>query len=208
MKIVCVGRNYALHAQELGNAVPTEPVIFLKPETALLLSGKEAVIPAFTTDLHYECELVVRMGGKAQNVAEADAFVLIDAVTLGIDFTARDLQDELKKKGLPWERAKAFDGSAAVGNFLPASDFANLQDLSFTLSKNKITVQEGRTSDMIFSIGALIAYVSGYFTLLPGDLLFTGTPAGVGPVAAGDILEGFLNEKPLLSVSIARNVAV
>ncbi len=208
MKIVCVGRNYALHAQELGNAVPTEPVLFLKPETALLPAGEEAAIPAFTNDLHYECELVVRIGRKAQNVTETEAGKHIEALTLGIDFTARDLQDELKKKGLPWERAKAFDGSAAVGHFLPAGDFEDLQDLRFALSKNGKTVQKGHTGDMIFSIAALLSYVSRYFTLLPGDLLFTGTPAGVGPVAAGDILEGTLNEKALLRVSVARNVAV
>ncbi len=203
MKIVCVGRNYALHAQELGNAVPTEPVIFLKPETALLPAGEAAPIPAFTNDLHYECELVIRIGKEAKNVSEQDADGHIDAITLGIDFTARDLQDELKKKSLPWERAKAFDGSAAVGDFLPAGDFANLQDLNFTLAKNGEMVQQGHTGDMIFSIAALVSYVSRYFTLLPGDLLFTGTPAGVGPVKAGDMLEGTLNETPVLSVPMA-----
>ena len=203
MKIVCVGRNYALHAQELGNAVPTEPVLFLKPQTALLPAGEAAPIPAFTNDLHYECELVVRIGKEAKNVAATDAGKHIDAITLGIDFTARDLQDELKKKSLPWERAKAFDGSAAVGDFLPAGNFENQQNLNFTLTKNGEAAQQGHTGDMIFSVAELLSCVSRYFTLQPGDLLFTGTPAGVGPVTAGDTLEGLLNGTPVLSVSMA-----
>ena len=203
MKIVCVGRNYALHAQELGNALPTEPVIFLKPETALLPARATAPIPSFTQDLHYECELVIRIGKEAKNVTPEAAGDYIDAVTLGIDFTARDLQEELKKKSLPWERAKAFDGSAAVGDFLPAGDFPNLQDLHFTLTKNDQPAQQGHTGDMIFTVAALLSYVSRYFTLQAGDLLFTGTPAGVGPVKSGDTLRGTLNGTVVLDVSMA-----
>ncbi len=203
MKIICIGRNYARHAAELQNEVPQEPVIFLKPETALLANGQPLAIPTFTQDLHYECELVVRVGKSGKNIAAADALQYIDALTLGIDFTARDVQEKLKQKSLPWELAKAFDGSAAVGDFRKSDGFPELADVRFQLFKNGAAVQNGHTADMLFPIPEIIAFVSRYFTLLPGDLLFTGTPEGVGPVQSGDILKGVLEEKEVLKVLIS-----
>lgn len=203
MKIICIGRNYAKHAAELKNAIPQEPVIFLKPETALLPSGEALQIPEFTHDLHYECELVARIGKKGKNIAVVDALQYIDALTLGIDFTARDVQEKLKQKSLPWELAKAFDGSAAVGDFRKLNDFPELTDVRFQLLKNGETVQNGHTADMLFPVREIIAFVSRSFTLLPGDLLFTGTPEGVGPVQSGDVLEGVLEGKAVLEVRIS-----
>ena len=202
MKIICIGRNYAKHAAELKNDVPQEPVIFLKPETALLPSGAALQIPAFTQDLHYECELVARIGKEGKNIAAADALQYIDGLTLGIDFTARDVQEKLKQKSLPWELAKAFDGSAAVGHFHPIADFAALTDLRFQLLKNSETVQNGHTADMLFPVREIIAFVSRYFTLQAGDLLFTGTPEGVGPVRSGDVLRGILEGKEVLETRV------
>ncbi len=203
MKIICIGRNYARHIQELKNATPQEPVIFLKPETALLPVCEEANIPPFTEDLHYECELVARVGKEGKNIPASDAANYIDALTLGIDFTARDVQEELKAKSLPWELAKAFDGSAAVGNFLPASDFSDWKDLRFQLHKNGELAQDGHTADMLFPVTEIVAFASRYFTLLPGDFIFTGTPEGVGPVKSGDVLMGTLAGKAVLNLVVS-----
>jgi acylpyruvate hydrolase len=202
MKIICVGRNYAEHAKELKNDLPTEPVIFMKPKGAILLPTKPLYYPEFTKDLHYECELVVKICSNGKHIAEKFARKYYEEVTLGIDFTARDVQDAQKKKGLPWEIAKAFDGSAAVGTFTPLTGDMDIQNLQFQLRKNDVQVQDGTTSDMIFTVDKVIAYVSKYFTINVGDLIFTGTPAGVGPVAIDDKLEGYLMGKKVLEVDI------
>jgi 2-keto-4-pentenoate hydratase/2-oxohepta-3-ene-1,7-dioic acid hydratase in catechol pathway len=196
MKILCIGRNYAAHAAELGNAVPEEPVVFCKPDSALLGRNLPFVIPSFTNDVHHEIELVLRIGKVGKHIEPRFASNYIDAVTVGIDFTARDLQNELKSKGLPWEKAKGFDGSAVVGRFIPAKEL-DLSDLSFSLSKNGIQIQSGHSQNMLHSFAALISYVSRYFTLKTGDLIFTGTPEGVGPVHPGDVLEGYLGDTSL-----------
>ncbi|MBU3744492.1 MAG: fumarylacetoacetate hydrolase family protein [Sediminibacterium sp.] len=198
MKIVCVGRNYAEHARELGNEVPEEPVIFMKPSTALLGAGQQFHYPAFTSDLHYEAELVLRVSATATNIAAADALHHIDAITVGIDFTARDIQANLKKKGLPWEKAKAWDHSAILGSWhsIPSGE------IHFSLKKNGEWVQQGSTHYMIFPFDTLVAHISQYFTLEPGDLIYTGTPAGVGPCVAGDVLEGYLENQEVFSLTI------
>lgn len=202
MKIICVGRNYTEHAKELNNDVPTEPVLFMKPKSALLYPDKPLFYPEFTDDLHYECELVVRIGKNGRHITERQAKYFVDAITLGIDFTARDVQKKLKDKGLPWELAKAFDGSAAVGTFQPTTPATNLQNLHFELKKNEEIVQKGHTADMIFTVSKVIAFASNYFTLNIGDLIFTGTPAGVGPVLVYDTLQGFLEDKKVLEVTV------
>ena len=202
MKIICVGRNYADHAKELNNTVPTEPVIFMKPKGAVLLPWKPLYYPEFTDDLQYECEVVVRICKNGKYVQEKFADKYYDQVTVGIDFTARDLQRDQQKKGLPWEIAKAFDGSAAVGEFMPLTPGTDLNNLSFQLRKNGETVQDGNTKDMLFSVNQIIAYVSKFFTINIGDLIFTGTPAGVGQVIPGDALEGILQGNKVLDVEI------
>lgn len=202
MKIICVGRNYVDHAKELKNEVPTEPVIFLKPETAILPKRNPFYIPDFTSDVHYEAELVVRINKIGKNIQEKFAHKYYDEVTLGVDFTARDIQQKLKDKGLPWEKAKAFDGSAAIGKFVKLSEVGDLNEAEFTLDKNDIRCQTGHPKDMIFSINKLIEYVSQYFTLKIGDLIFTGTPAGVGPVAKDDSLQLKLNNQTLLKLNV------
>ena len=202
MKIICIGRNYAEHALELNNAVPTEPVIFMKGQNALLLPGKPFYYPEFTKDLHYECELVVKISKNGKHIQEKFARKYFQEITLGIDFTARDVQEKLKGKSLPWELAKAFDGSAAIGEFIPLEEDADIQRLHFELKKNNAVVQQGDTGNMIFKVSQMIAFISQYFTLNTGDLLFTGTPAGVGPVSIGDQLQGTLLGRQLLDVSI------
>jgi 2-keto-4-pentenoate hydratase/2-oxohepta-3-ene-1,7-dioic acid hydratase in catechol pathway len=202
MKILCIGRNYAEHARELNNAVPEDPVLFMKAKNALLLPDKPLYYPEFTQNLHYECELVVKICKNGKHIGERFARKYYNEMTLGIDFTARDVQQKLKEKSLPWEMAKAFDGSAAVGRFLPIPEGLDMQQLSFELQLNGHTVQQGATSDMIFAIDRIISFASKYFTLNIGDLLFTGTPAGVGPVQVNDRLQGFLEGQPLLDVSI------
>lgn len=202
MKIICVGRNYAAHAKELNNAVEEEPVIFLKPETALLAPRMPFFYPDFSKDIHFEAELVVRISKLGKNISEKFAQRYYDAVTIGIDFTARDLQQQLKTKGLPWERAKAFDGSAPVGEFIPLSGLPAVNDLYFNLQQNGELRQQGHTADMIFSVDRIISFVSSYFTLKKGDLIFTGTPAGVGPVQPGDTLEAELAGRQVLTVRI------
>ena len=192
MKIICIGRNYSEHARELNNAVPTEPVFFMKPDTALLIRNRPFYYPDFTADLHYECELVYRICKVGKHIPQKFAHTYYDAIAVGIDFTARDLQQKAKEKGLPWEKAKAFDFSAPISPFTPLSAFADLQNLNFSLKLNAETVQQGNSADMIFNIDTIIAYVSQFVTLRTGDYIYTGTPAGVGPVKIGDTLETFL----------------
>ncbi len=202
MKIICVGRNYADHAKELKNDVPTEPVIFMKPKNALLLPEKPLYYPEFTDDLQYECEVVVKICKNGKFIQEKFANKYYNEVTLGIDFTARDVQKRQQAKGLPWEIAKAFDGSAAVGTFVPVTAETVVSNLAFQLQLNGNTVQDGHTRNMIFSVDNIIAYVSKYFTVNIGDMIFTGTPAGVGPVNGGDRLEGILQGNKVLNVEV------
>ncbi|MBT4774940.1 MAG: fumarylacetoacetate hydrolase family protein [Crocinitomicaceae bacterium] len=203
MKIICIGRNYAEHAIELGNKVPKEPLFFLKPETALLPRRNPLFYPSFTSDLQYELEIVVKISRLGKNIQKKFAHKYYDEIGLGIDFTARDIQKQCKKDGHPWEKAKAFDGSAVIGNqYLAKDQLDNLNNLSFQLFKNGTVVQSGNTKDMIFKIDDLIEYVSQYFTLKIGDLIFTGTPVGVGPVQIDDKLEGFLENQKLVAVNI------
>jgi len=194
MKIICIGRNYADHAKELNNAVPEEPVVFMKPPTALLVNNKPLYYPEFTKDLHYELELVVKIAKNGRHVQPEFAADYYQEVALGIDFTARDLQSKLKKAGKPWELAKGFDGSAAISPFVPI-DRLNRTAMEFELLKNGEVVQHGNTMDMLFPIEDLIVFVSKYMKLQMGDLIFTGTPAGVGPVTIGDQLEGRLHTR-------------
>lgn len=202
MKIIAIGRNYIEHAKELNNAVPESPVIFMKPDTALLKDNRDFYYPEFSKDIHYEVEVVVRICNEGKHVSEKFAHKYYDAVGLGIDFTARDLQADLKKKGLPWEVAKAFDHSAIISPLLPKEEFENIQNIDFSLKLNDVEVQRGNTANMIFSIDQLISYISQRITLRKGDLLYTGTPAGVGPVNIGDRLEGFLHEKSMFTCNI------
>ena len=203
MKIICIGRNYADHAKELGNKVPDEPVIFLKPETALIPKGHPFHYPAFTNDLHYEVELVVKISRNGKKIEENFAYKYYDSIGIGIDFTARDLQSELKAKGLPWEKAKGWDFSAPVSQeFININEFQNIHEIEFGLKKNDVWVQQGTSSDMLFSIDQLITHISKYFTLKMGDLIFTGTPAGVGSVEIGDKLEAFIDDKSMLSLTV------
>ncbi len=200
MKIFCVGRNYAEHAKELGNALPEAPVIFMKPDTALLAPGAKFAYPSFTSDLHYEIELVLRIGKTAKNIPAANALSCVDAITVGIDFTARDVQAGLKSKGLPWEKAKAWDNSAIIGDWKPFNTDGS--EILFSLTKNGQKAQSGTTQDMIYSFETLLEHISGYFTLSPGDLVYTGTPAGVGPCLPGDTLAGFLGDEKLFELAI------
>ena len=202
MKILCIGRNYAKHAAELNNPIPDDPIIFTKPPTALLAPGEAFAYPDFSQDVHFECELVLRIGKKGKNIPEAEAAGYVEAMGLGIDFTARDLQQVAKEKGLPWALAKGFDGSAPVSPFVPASDLPELANIKYTCHVNGELRQDGHTAMMLFPCTTLIAYLSRFITLEPGDLIFTGTPAGVGPVQPGDVLEGRLEGKELLHVKI------
>jgi len=201
MKIICIGRNYAEHAKELNNPLPKEPVIFMKPKSALARPGVPVHYPQFTDNLQYECEVVLRICKNGRQIPQKFARQYFDQWTVGIDFTARDLQNKLKDAGLPWERAKAFDDSAVVGNFIPF-DESELYSSQFSLTQNNVSVQKGHTSDLIFSFEHLISYISQYFTLQIGDLIFTGTPKGVGPVLPYDKLEGFLNNEKMFEVEI------
>lgn len=201
MKIICIGRNYAEHARELGNEIPESPVIFMKPDTAVLKKGSDFYIPEFSEDVHYELEVVLKISKGGKYIQLENAAKHYDEIGLGIDFTARDLQTKLKSKGLPWELAKAFDGSAVVSDFFKKENF-DLKNLNFSLLKNKEEVQNGNTSLMIFSPEEIITFVSQYFTLRVGDLIFTGTPKGVGQVNENDFLEGFLEEKKIFDLKI------
>ena len=202
MKIICIGRNYADHAKEMKSAVPAEPVFFLKPDTALLPKRNPFFIPSFSNDVHHELELVVRISRVGKSIEERFAHRYYNEVSVGIDFTARDIQALCKSKGLPWEKAKAFDGSAPVGKFVILKDDQNIQNLDITLKINDQIVQEVNTSKMIFSVNQIISYVSQFITLKIGDLIFTGTPAGVGPVKINDKLEGFIGEESLLKLNV------
>jgi 2-keto-4-pentenoate hydratase/2-oxohepta-3-ene-1,7-dioic acid hydratase in catechol pathway len=199
MKIICVGRNYSEHAKELKNEIPDRPVIFLKPQTALLKDNKPFYYPEWTSDLHYETEVVLKVCKQGKYIDEKFARKYFEEVTIGIDFTARDLQSQQKAKGLPWEIAKAFDNSAVIGSFKKNN---SENGISFSMNLNGAEVQKGNTDDMMFSIEKIIAYVSQFFTLQTGDLIFTGTPAGVGPVKIGDRLEGFLEGEKVFDFEV------
>lgn len=202
MKIFCVGRNYAQHAKELGNAIPDEPVIFMKPKSALLQAHTPFYYPEFTNELHYECELVLRISKNGKYIQEKFASKYYDAVTVGIDFTARDIQNELKEKGLPWEKAKAWDNSAVVGKWIPLTNIKEKKNINFSLSKNKEVVQKGNSSEMLHNFDEIVCHISNYFSVNIGDLIFTGTPAGVGEVVVGDELEGFIENESMFSLEV------
>lgn len=202
MKIFCIGRNYVDHAKELGNNIPDEPVVFMKPKSALLQSHTPFYYPEFTNELHYECELVLRICKNGKYVQSKHASNYYDALTVGIDFTARDIQDQLKEKGLPWEKAKAFDNSAVIGSMIEIKTGIDPKNVAFSLKKNGEVVQSGNSSEMIFKIDELIAHLSNYFSLNIGDYIFTGTPAGVGECVVGDKLEGFLGDKKVFDVEV------
>ena len=202
MKIICVGRNYADHIEELKNERPQEPVLFMKPDTALLQKQFPFVIPPFSNEVHHEIELVVKINKVGKYIDLKFAHKYYDEVTVGIDFTARDIQDQLKAKGLPWEKAKGFDGSAVIGDFVPKTDFELLDAVNFELTSNGVVAQKGNTQNMLWKVDELIAEVSKYFTLKTGDLIFTGTPKGVAKVSPGDVLEGFLEDKKLFKIQV------
>ena len=202
MKIICVGRNYAEHIKELNNEQPDDPVIFMKPETAVPLKNEPFFYPDFSSDVHHEVEILVKINRVGKNIEEKFAHKYYDEIGIGIDFTARDLQSKLKAKGLPWELAKGFNGSAPISSFVAKTDFPDLQNLNFHLDVNGETRQQGNTSLMLFKIDHLISFVSRYFMLQQGDILFTGTPKGVGPVQVGDRLTAYIEDKPMLTFDV------
>ncbi len=202
MKIVCIGRNYTDHIKELKNERPEEPVVFIKPDSAVLPNGQDFYIPGFSNEVHYEVEVLVKIKKVGKHIEEKFAPNYYDEIGLGIDFTARDLQAKLKEKGLPWEKAKGFDGAAVVGKWLPKSNFKDLNNLNFSLYKNGNEVQKGNTSLMLWKIDALVSYVSTFFMLKKGDVIFTGTPAGVGKIQANDYLSGRIEGQELFSIKI------
>ncbi len=202
MKIICIGRNYVKHAQELKHDVPTEPVYFMKPESALLKDNKPFFLPGFSNEIHHEIELVIKISKLGKNIEAKFAPRYYEEIGLGIDFTARDLQRQLIEKGLPWEKAKAFDSSAVLGKFLPKCELGNLGNIPFSLRRNGEVVQSGDSHLMIFPFDTIIEHVSKYVTLKIGDLIYTGTPAGVGPVAIGDRLEGFIGELCMFDIQV------
>ncbi len=202
MKIICIGRNYVAHARELNNELPTEPVVFIKPQSALLINDRPFYYPDFTTNLHFEGELVLRICKNGKHVQPEFAHRYYDAVAFGIDFTARDVQDRLKSQGLPWELAKGFDGAAVLGHWILVDDLPHRNRIRFETKLNGQSVQQGDTDLMIFSLSDIICYVSKFFMLQMGDIVYTGTPAGVGPVQPGDLLEGFIESTPSLTCAI------
>jgi acylpyruvate hydrolase len=202
MKIICVGRNYSEHIKELNMQTNETPVVFMKPDTALLQKRLPFFIPKFSNEIHHELELVIRINKNGKNIAERFATKYFDEITVGIDFTARDLQQQLKAKGLPWELSKGFDGSGPIGEFIFLKEFDSLKNIGFHLNVNGTLKQKGNSGDMIFSFDKIISYVSEFITLKNGDLIFTGTPAGVGKVNTGDKLEAFIEDKKLLTVNI------
>ena len=203
MKIICIGRNYTEHIEELQNEKPQDPVIFLKPDTSVLLKKQPFFIPDFSEDVHYEVEVLVKIKKLGKHIQQKFAHKYYEEIGLGIDFTARDLQKKLKDKGLPWEKAKGFDGAAVIGDkWLNKKGFSSVNDINFRLEKNDETVQQGNTSLMLWKIDELIAYISTYFTLKIGDIIFTGTPAGVGKVSPDDRLSGFLEDKKMFSIKV------
>jgi 2-keto-4-pentenoate hydratase/2-oxohepta-3-ene-1,7-dioic acid hydratase in catechol pathway len=202
MKLICIGRNYAKHIEELNNERPTEPVIFLKPDSAILLKQHPFVIPPFSNDIHHEIEIIVKINKVGKYIDTKFAHKYYDEISVGIDFTARDLQEKLKAKGLPWEKAKAFDGSAVIGDFIPKTQFENVDNINFHLTNNDTIVQNSNSALMLHKIDEIIAYASQYFTLKIGDIIFTGTPEGVAAVAENDVLEGFLENQKLFRVVV------
>lgn len=202
MKLICIGRNYTDHIKELANEKPTDPVVFLKPDTSILLKKQPFFIPDFSNEVHHEVEVLVKINKVGKHIDKKFAHKYYDQIGLGIDFTARDLQAQLKAKGLPWEKAKAFDGAAVIGNWIPKTDLNNVDDINFSLEKNGEVVQKGNTMHMLWKIDELIEYVSKYFTLKIGDIIFTGTPSGVGKVVANDKLNGFIEDKQMFSITI------
>jgi 2-keto-4-pentenoate hydratase/2-oxohepta-3-ene-1,7-dioic acid hydratase in catechol pathway len=202
MKLICVGRNYAAHVEELQNERPASPVLFIKPDSAILPREQDFFIPEFSDIIHYEIELLVKIKKVGKHISKAFAPRYYDEITVGIDFTARDLQEELKSKGLPWEKAKGFDGAAVIGKWVPKSRFKDIGDLHFALEKNGDSVQHGHTKNMLWDVDEIIAYCSTFFTLKKGDVIFTGTPAGVGKVSANDYLSGSLEGEELLSLKV------
>ena len=202
MKIICIGRNYVNHAKELGNAIPSEPVFFLKPDTAIPPKGHPFFIPDFTSNVHYEVDLVIKINRLGKHIEEDFAHKYYQEIGLGIDFTARDVQEEIKAKGLPWEKAKGFDGSAVISRrFIPKEEL-DLNNIDFTLEKNGDTVQVGNSKEMLFNFDKIIAYISQFYTLKIGDLIYTGTPAGVGQVNNGDFLKGFIGTQKMFEVKV------
>jgi acylpyruvate hydrolase len=202
MKIICIGRNYAAHIEELKNEKPGKPVVFLKPDTAILKGGAPFFYPEFSENIHHELELVLKISKEGKYIQPQFAHRYFEEIGLGIDFTARDLQDQCKAKGLPWEIAKAFNGSAPIGDFKPVADLADLKDIDFHLEINGEVKQKGNTSLMLFDFATIISYVSQFFTLKKGDLIYTGTPAGVGPVKIGDRLAGFIGTEKMLDFEV------
>jgi 2-keto-4-pentenoate hydratase/2-oxohepta-3-ene-1,7-dioic acid hydratase in catechol pathway len=202
MKIFCVGRNYSDHAKELGNDVPDEPVIFMKPKSALLQPHTPFYYPEFTNELHYECELVLRISKNGKYIQDKFASKYYDAITTGIDFTARDIQNDLKAKGLPWEKAKAWDNSAVVGKWVPLANIKDKKNINFGLKKNGEQVQEGNSKDLIFDFDYLVSYISNFFSINIGDLVFTGTPKGVGEIVVGDEIEASMENETLLTLDV------
>jgi len=202
MKIICIGRNYADHITELKNERPSEPIVFLKPDTSILLKKQPFFIPEFSNEVQHEVELLVKITKVGKHIDKKFAHKYYDEIGLGIDFTARDLQQQLKQKGLPWEKAKAFDGAAVIGKFVPKSRFDALDDISFSLKKNEQVVQKGNSSHMLWQFDELIEYVSKYFTLKIGDVIFTGTPAGVAKVNPDDVLSGFIEDEEFFKIRI------
>ncbi len=202
MKIICIGRNYANHIAELNNERPEEPVIFMKADTSVLPKKMPFTIPEFSNDIHHEIEILVKICKVGKYIDAKFAHKYYDEIGLGIDFTARDVQNKLKEKGLPWEKAKAFDGSAIIGDFLPKNNFNSVENITFELKNNGQTVQKGNTSHMLWKIDEIIAHISMYFTLKKGDIIFTGTPEGVAKVSPNDVLEGFIEDKKVLRLHI------
>ena len=202
MKLICIGRNYSNHIAELQNEKPTEPVVFLKPDTAILLKKQPFFIPDFSKNVQHEVEVLVKINRVGKYIAPEFAHKYYDQIGLGIDFTARDLQQTLKQKGLPWEKAKAFDGSAVIGKWVSKRQFENLNNMSFSLKKNDTIVQSGNTKDMLWNIDGIISYVSQFFTLKIGDIIFTGTPSGVGPVQANDSLSGCIENEEFFNIKV------
>lgn len=202
MKIICIGLNYRKHALEMGRPFPAEPVVFLKPDSSIIKNNKPFFLPDFSKEIHYEAEVVIKISKLGKGISAKFAHRYFDEVTVGIDITARDLQNRFSKEGLPWELSKCFDGAAPLGKFVPVSTIEDMQDIHFRLEINNKKVQESNTSDMIFSINDIIAFVSKFFTLKTGDLIFTGTPSGVGALHRNDNLVAYLNDKPLLDFMI------
>lgn len=202
MKLICIGRNYTKHIEELNSEKPKNPVIFLKPDTAVLMKKQPFFLPDFSDNIHYEVEILVKINKVGKYIQKKFAHKYYDEIGLGIDFTARDLQNQLKEKGLPWEKCKAFDGSAVIGNWMPKSSFENVNNISFSLIKNDDIVQKGNTQFMLWKIDEIIEYVSKYFTLKIGDIIFTGTPEGVGKVFANDKLKGLIEDTEVFSITV------